>query len=69
MFNWLATMPLCHFGVLDPKYMRYEYTGMARASYLVAIANGTYTDRNKVREINSSILIFTYTFFNNKLKF
>lgn len=50
MFNWLATMPLCHFGVLDPKYMRNEYTGMARASYLAAVANGTYTDRNKQEE-------------------
>ncbi len=47
MFKWLATLPLCHFGPQDPQFMRYEYTGISRAAYLAAVANGTYIERGQ----------------------
>lgn len=50
MFNWLATLPLCHYGALDPKNKRYEYNGIGRASYLIAIARGIAIDPKKDEE-------------------
>lgn len=50
MFKWLGTMPLCHYGPMDPLFMRYDYTGIQRASYLLSVANGT--DRASLKKDN-----------------
>ncbi len=48
MFRWLATLPLCHYGPMDPQFMQYEYNGIKKASYLLAVANGNVTGARKV---------------------
>ena len=57
MFVWLTRMCICHFGVLDPKYMRGAYTGVGRANYLVETANGTY--KNTSLKVNLSFIWFS----------
>ena len=39
MFNWLKKLPISHFGVLDPSYIRGSYTGVGRALYLIEQLN------------------------------
>lgn len=39
MFTWLSRMPISHFGILDPRYMRGFYTGIGRAVYLLDAQN------------------------------
>lgn len=51
MFVWLTKMCICHFGILDPKYMRGAYTGVGRANYLVEQLNGV-SYRNKSGKMN-----------------
>jgi tRNA pseudouridine38-40 synthase len=48
MFTWLTRMCICHFGILDPKYMRGAYTGVGRANYNLEILNGTSKKSSKV---------------------
>lgn len=47
MFNWLARLPINHFGVLDPRYVRGYYTGIGRALYKIECLN---KDIKKVEE-------------------
>lgn len=35
MFIWMSKMPISHFGVLNPTFMRGYYTGVGRALYLL----------------------------------
>ena len=56
MFVWLTRMCICHFGVLDPKFMRGAYTGVGRAKYLIECLNGT--SKNDSFKVKKNFIIF-----------
>ena len=47
MFTWLAKLPISHFGILDPNYMRGAYTGVGRANQLFELLN-----QDKIIKVN-----------------
>lgn len=47
-------MPLCHYGPMDPLFMRYDYSGIQRASYLLSVANGT----DKTSKVTNKMFIY-----------
>lgn len=54
MFTWLSRMCICHFGIMDPKFMRGAYTGIGRASYLVEQLNGLASKNKSAKNEDSS---------------
>lgn len=50
MFKWLTKLPLSHYSVLDPQFMRGSYNGIGMASHLLGVLNGTQYDKPKEDE-------------------
>ena len=54
MFKWLTKLPLSHYSVLDPQFMRGSYNGIGMASHLLGVLNGTQSDKPKEDEETSA---------------
>ncbi|CAF1040105.1 unnamed protein product [Brachionus calyciflorus] len=54
MFNWLSKLPINHYGILDPKYMRGYYTGIGRALYKIDCLNKELNNKNPAEEDDDS---------------